>query len=119
MTVLAAYAHMRPFSPQNGRPLRPQADKKLPEREAAAFVPVAEGRDEVQAAMHAIVLDVLAVQATLVSEVLLELLVDVVRHRLPAVWGTTERQRGEVPGPGAPPASGRSQATPTQFFFFF
>lgn len=34
--------------------------------------------------MHAVVLDVLAVEATLVPEVLLELLVDVVSHRLPA-----------------------------------
>lgn len=34
--------------------------------------------------MHAVVLDVLAVEATLVPEVLLELLVDVVGHRFPA-----------------------------------
>lgn len=34
--------------------------------------------------MHAVVLDVLAVEATLVPEVLLELLVDVVSHGLPA-----------------------------------
>lgn len=34
--------------------------------------------------MYAVVLDVLAVEATLVPEVLLKLLVDVVSHRLPA-----------------------------------
>lgn len=34
--------------------------------------------------MNAVVLDVLAVEAALVPEVLLELLVDVVSHRLPA-----------------------------------
>ncbi len=49
-----------------------------------ALVPVTEGRDEVEAAVHAVVLDVLTVQSALVSEVLLELLVDVVCHRLPA-----------------------------------
>jgi hypothetical protein len=45
---------------------------------------VAKRGDEVQAAVHPVVLDVLAVQATLVSEVLLKLLVDVFGHRLPA-----------------------------------
>lgn len=42
-----------------------------------------EGRDEVEAAVHAVVLDVLAVQSALVSEVLLKLLVDVVCDGLP------------------------------------
>lgn len=45
---------------------------------------MAEGRDEVEAAVYAVVLDVLAVEAALVPEVLLELLVDVVGHGLPA-----------------------------------
>lgn len=49
---------------------------------------MAEGRDEVQAAVHPVVLDVLAVQATLISEILLKLLVDVFCHRLPAAAGT-------------------------------
>lgn len=40
--------------------------------------------------MYAVVLDVLAVEATLVPEILLKLLVDVVSHRLPA---KTETQR--------------------------
>lgn len=39
-----------------------------------------EGRDEVEAAVNAIVLDVLAVEAALVPEVLLKLLVDVIGH---------------------------------------
>lgn len=34
--------------------------------------------------MYAVVLDVLAIEATFIPEVLLELLVDVVGHRLPA-----------------------------------
>lgn len=54
----------------------------------AQTIPVAEGRDEIQAAVHPVVLDVLAVQATLVSEILLKLLVDVFCHRLPAGAGT-------------------------------
>lgn len=42
--------------------------------------------------MHPVVLDVLAVEATLISEILLKLLVDVFCHRLPA--GTeTDKQR--------------------------
>lgn len=43
-----------------------------------------KGRDEVKAAVDAVVLDVLAVQAALVPEVLLKLLIDVVGDRLPA-----------------------------------
>lgn len=54
----------------------------------AQTVPMAEGRDEVQAAVHPVVLNVLAVQATLISEILLKLLVDVFGHRLPAGAGT-------------------------------
>lgn len=50
--------------------------------------PVTEGGDEVETAVHAVVLDVLAVQATLVAEVLLKLLVYVVGHGLPAEGGT-------------------------------
>lgn len=53
---------------------------------------MAEGGDEVQAAVHPVVLDVLAVQTTLVSEILLKLLVDVFGHRLPAAAGT-DKQR--------------------------
>lgn len=48
------------------------------------YVPVSKGRDEVEAAVHPVVLDVLPVQATLVPEILLKLLVYVVGHRLPA-----------------------------------
>lgn len=47
-------------------------------------VPVAEGRDEVEAAVDSVVLDVPSVQAALVSEVLLKLLVDVVFYLFPA-----------------------------------
>lgn len=43
-----------------------------------------EGRDEVEAAVHSVVLDVLSVQAALITEVLLKLLVDVVSDGLPA-----------------------------------
>lgn len=53
-------------------------------------LPVTERRDEVKAAVYAVVLDVLAVQATLVPEVLLKLLVDVVGDRLPATAETDE-----------------------------
>lgn len=43
-----------------------------------------KGRDEIETAVYTVVLDVLAVEATLVPEVLLKLLVDVVSHWLPA-----------------------------------
>lgn len=49
---------------------------------------MAEGWDEIEAAVYAVVLDVLAVEAALVPEVLLELLVDVVSHWLPATAET-------------------------------
>ena len=52
---------------------------------------MAERGDKVEAAVHTVVLDVLAVEAALVPEVLLKLLVDVVRHRLPARAGDTQR----------------------------
>lgn len=47
-------------------------------------VPVSKGRDEVEAAVHTVVLDVLPVQATLVPEILFELLIYVVGDGLPA-----------------------------------
>lgn len=47
-------------------------------------VPVAEGGDEVQAAVDSVVFDVPPVQAALISEILLKLLVDVVFYVLPA-----------------------------------
>lgn len=48
---------------------------------------MSERRDEVEAAVHSVVLDVLPVEAALVSEVLLKLLLDVVCHRPPAAKG--------------------------------
>lgn len=42
------------------------------------FVPVSKRRDEVQTAVNSVVQNVLSVQSTLVSEVLLKLLVNVV-----------------------------------------
>lgn len=62
----------------------------------AQTVPMAEGRDEVQAAVHPVVLNVLAVQATFISEILLKLLVDVFGHRLPAGAGNTSRETVQV-----------------------
>lgn len=47
-------------------------------------VPVTKGGDEVDAAVDAVVLDVLAVEAAFITEILLELLVDVVSNWLPA-----------------------------------
>ncbi len=49
-----------------------------------ASVPVAKWRDEVEAAVDSVVLDVPSVQPALVSEVLFKLLVDVVLYWLPA-----------------------------------
>ena len=43
-------------------------------------LPVSERGDEVEAAVHPVVLDILPVESALVSEVLFELQVDVVRH---------------------------------------
>lgn len=57
--------------------------------------------------MHPVVLDVLAVQATLVSEILLKLLVDVLSHRLPA-GARTDKQRNWGSG-GCLAKSGLSQ----------
>lgn len=45
---------------------------------------MAEGRDEIEAAVDSVVLDVPSVQAALVSEVLLKLLVNVVYYLFPA-----------------------------------
>lgn len=50
----------------------------------ASVLPMTKGWDEIKAAVHAVVLDILAVQAALISEVLLKLLVDVVSNWLPA-----------------------------------
>lgn len=50
-----------------------------------SHAPMPKWRDEVQAAMHPVVLDVLAVKTTLITEILLKLLVHVVGDRLPAV----------------------------------
>lgn len=50
----------------------------------ASVLPMTKGWDEIKAAVDAVVLDVLAVQAALISEVLLKLLVDVVSDWLPA-----------------------------------
>lgn len=49
-----------------------------------SHAPVPKRRDEVQAAMHPVVLDVLSVEAALVAEILLKLLVHVVGNGLPA-----------------------------------
>lgn len=73
----------------------------------ARTIPVAKGRDEVQAAVHPVVLDVLAVQATLISKVLLKLLVDVFCHRPPAGAGT-DKQRNCGNG-GCPVSSGTTE----------
>lgn len=51
---------------------------------SAVSLPMAERGDEVQAAVDTVVLYVPPVQAALVSEVLLKLLVDVVLQVLPA-----------------------------------
>lgn len=48
------------------------------------ILPVAKRRDEVEAAVNPVILDVPSVQATLVSEVLLKLLVNVILYVLPA-----------------------------------
>ena len=50
-----------------------------------SVVPVAKRRDEVEAAVDSVVLDVPPVQPALISEVLLKLLVDVVFYFLPAI----------------------------------
>lgn len=51
------------------------------------YTPVSKGGDEVQAAVHPVVLDVLAVEAALITEVLLKLLVHVVGDGFPATSG--------------------------------
>lgn len=53
--------------------------------EAVEALPVAEGRNEVEAAVHPVVQNVLAVDAALVGEVLATLLVDVRAARTPAL----------------------------------
>lgn len=50
----------------------------------ASVLPMTKGWDEIKAAVDTVVLDVLAVQAALISKVLLKLLVDVVSDWLPA-----------------------------------
>lgn len=56
-------------------------------RHQDGHAPVTERGDEVQAAVHPVVLDVLPVQATLVTEILLKLLVHIVSDGLPARSG--------------------------------
>jgi hypothetical protein len=58
-----------------------------PERGAFFALPVSPWRNGVQAAMHTIILDVLAIQAALVHEILTKLLVDVVDDNAPAIIG--------------------------------
>lgn len=53
-------------------------------RESVFELPLSKRGDEVQTAVDSVVLDVLPVQAALVPEVLLELLVDIVCDRPPA-----------------------------------
>lgn len=67
--------------------MREHSDSHLPlrhQRGSDLSVPVAERGDEVQAAVDSVVLDVPPVQAALISEILLKLLVDVVLYALPA-----------------------------------
>lgn len=59
------------------------------------MLPVSERRDEVEAAVHPVVLDVLPVESALVSEVLFELQVDVVRHCPPAAKHKTQVSTNE------------------------
>lgn len=54
--------------------------------------PMPKGRDEVEAAVHSVVLDVLPVQATLITEILLKLLVNVISDGLPAGKGIQSKQ---------------------------
>lgn len=49
-----------------------------------SHAPMPKWRDEVQAAVHPVVLDVLAVETTLITEILLKLLVHIVSDGLPA-----------------------------------
>lgn len=53
----------------------------------AGHTPVSEGGDEVQAAVHPVVLDILAVEATFIAEILLKLLVHIVSDGLPTRSG--------------------------------
>ena len=55
------------------------------------LLPVSKRRDEVEAAVDSVVLDVLSVQPALVPEVLLKLLIYVVCDRLPARTHTHTR----------------------------
>ena len=93
-----------------------------------SHAPVPEWRDKVQAAMHPVVLDVLAVEATLVPEILLKLLVHVVGNGLPAAGrrcvrlgcegstlapgGVESAWAGSVPPPGLPHHSELFTASP-------
>lgn len=66
-----------------------------PERGAS---PVPEGRDEVEAAVYSVVLDVLPVQAALITEILFKLLVDVVGDGLPAGKENSIKTKSRVTG---------------------
>lgn len=61
--------------------------------------PVPKGRDEVEAAMHSVVLDVLPVQATLITEILFKLLVNVVSDGLPAGKSNSIKTKSSVVSP--------------------
>lgn len=51
---------------------------------ACVLLPMPKWRDEVEAAVYSVILDVLSVQPALIPEILLELLIYVVCDRLPA-----------------------------------
>lgn len=68
-------------------PVEPWRSVDVGAHSKAAHAPMAERGDEVQTAVHAVVLDVLAVEAALVAEILLELLVHIVSDGLPAAEG--------------------------------
>lgn len=57
-----------------------------------------EGRDEVEAAVHSVVLDVLPVQAALITKILFKLLVDVVGDGLPAGKENSIKTKSRVTG---------------------
>lgn len=85
-----------------------------PARPEDSHAPVPKRGNEVQAAVHPVVLNVLAVEATLVTEILLKLLVHIVCDGLPAVGrgahktscedGPPAWRRLSQPGQGPSPA---------------
>lgn len=89
--------HIHRTEPAGGHRAQTEIRRQAGSRTPLSELPVSERRDEVEAAVDSVVLDVLPVEAALVPEVLLKLLLDVVCDRPPAANHSTRFQSAVKP----------------------